>query len=42
MATCASLVVTKQFVNAVVSVCVPQDQLDALSEKGGEAVLQLP
>ncbi|KAJ6554556.1 armadillo-type protein [Mycena capillaripes] len=42
MANCARRVVTKQFVNAVVSVCEAQGQLDTLTDGTGKSVLRLP
>ncbi|KAJ7042839.1 hypothetical protein C8F04DRAFT_1251651 [Mycena alexandri] len=42
MASCARRVATKQFVNAVVSVCEAQEQLDTLSDGTAKTVLRLP
>ncbi|KAJ7079966.1 hypothetical protein B0H15DRAFT_1025307 [Mycena belliarum] len=42
MANCARRVSTKQFVNAVVSVCETQGQLDTFPEGTGKNVLRLP
>ncbi|KAJ7756261.1 hypothetical protein B0H16DRAFT_696293 [Mycena metata] len=41
MANCARRVATKQFVNAVVSVCAAQEQLDTLSDGMARTVLRL-
>ncbi|KAJ7701560.1 hypothetical protein B0H17DRAFT_1195339 [Mycena rosella] len=42
MANCARRVATKQFVNAVVSVCEAQEQLDTFTDGTGKTVLRLP
>ncbi|KAI0270487.1 hypothetical protein BC834DRAFT_967272 [Gloeopeniophorella convolvens] len=42
MASCSSRVVAQQFVNAVMSVLSPQDQLEALPDTFVQAVLELP
>ncbi|KAJ7452113.1 hypothetical protein B0H11DRAFT_1742292 [Mycena galericulata] len=42
MASSARRVATKQFVNAVVSVCEAQEQLDAFTDGTGKNVLRLP
>ncbi|KAF7321073.1 U3 small nucleolar RNA-associated protein 10 [Mycena chlorophos] len=41
MSTCARRVDTKQFVNAVLSVCEAQDELDALNESTCKIILKL-
>ncbi|KAJ7762738.1 hypothetical protein DFH07DRAFT_813302 [Mycena maculata] len=42
MANSARRVATKQFVNAVVSVCEVQEQLDTFSDGTGKSILRLP
>ncbi|KAJ7178741.1 armadillo-type protein [Mycena crocata] len=42
MANCARRVATKQFVNAVVSVCEAQEQLDTFTDGTGKSILRLP
>ncbi|KAJ6630100.1 hypothetical protein B0H10DRAFT_1984968 [Mycena sp. CBHHK59/15] len=42
MASCARRVSTRQFVNAAVSVCEPQEQLDTLTDGTGKNILRLP
>jgi hypothetical protein len=42
MANSARRVATKQFVNAVVSVCEAQELLDTLTDGTGKSILRLP